>query len=139
MTVIDTNVFSELMKPKPDSSVLQWARREPENTLFTTAITMAEVLFGIQRLPLGRRRSDLEEAAAKTFDLEFADRILPFDEEAAETYATLVAKRQETGRPIDVLDAQIAAITVARRATLATRNTRDFEHCGAHVVNPWEA
>jgi len=139
MIVIDTNVVSELMKPKPARAVLEWSRREPEDSLFTTAITMAEVLFGIRRLPSGRRRSELEEAAVTTFDLDFGERILPFDEEAAEAYATIVAARQRIGRPITLLDAQIAAIAVARRALLATRNVKDFENCGVALVNPWES
>jgi toxin FitB len=139
MIVIDTNVLSELMKAKPDRGVLGWSRREPEKTLFTTAITMAEVLFGIQRLPIGRRRSELQEAAATTFDEDFENRILPFDEEAAEAYAIIVAERQRAGRPISLLDGQIAAIAVSRKADLATRNVSHFENCGAQIVNPWES
>jgi predicted nucleic acid-binding protein len=105
--------------------------------VFTTTITQAEVLYGIETLPAGRRRIRLLAAVEKMFAGEFEGRILPFDEDAARAYAGIVAARDAAARPISQVDAMIAAIARSHRAAVATRNTADFEHCGISVVNPW--
>ena len=137
MIVLDTNVLSELMRPQPDVSVLQWIDAQPALQLFTTSITQAEILAGIQMLAPGKRRSDLENAALAMFAEDFLNRVLPFDGNAASTYAAITAQRRQRGRPISQFDAQIAAITAAHGARLATRNESDFADCGIAVLNPW--
>jgi len=135
--VVDTNVLSELMRPTPEPSVRQWAFGQPAAELVTSAISMAEILYGLARLPDGQRRADLQLAATDVFTA-FGDRILPFDAAAVRHYAAIVERRDRMGRPIDGFDAQIAAIAAARgAAAVATRNVRDFEHTGVDLVNPW--
>lgn len=136
MIVVDTNVLSELMRPNPETSVRQWAFGQPAADLVTTAISMAEILYGLARLPDGQRRADRELAATDVFTA-FADRILPFDAAAARHYAAIVERRDRLGCPIDGFDAQIAAIAASQGAALATRNVKDFEHTGVDLVDPW--
>jgi toxin FitB len=137
MIVLDTNVLSEVITPEPSAAVLAWMLREPPSNLYTTSISQAELLYGVELLPKGRRRSALHAAVVKMLAEDFMDRILPFDSNAAEDYSRIAAARRALGRPISEGDARIAAIAVSRGARLATRNTRDFEHCGVKVVNPW--
>lgn len=136
MIVVDTNVLSELMRPSPEPSVRQWAFGQPAADLVTTAVSMAEILYGLARLPGGQRRDDLQVAATQVFTA-FANQILPFDAVAARHYAAIVERRDRLGRPIDGFDAQIAAIAASHGAAVATRNVRDFEHTGVDLVDPW--
>ena len=138
MTVLDSNVVSEGLKPVPSEVVLDWLAAQISSEVFTTSITLAEVLYGVEALPHGKRRTRLLEAVEKIFALEFTGRILPFDEDAARAYATIVASRNAAGRPISQLDAMIAAIARTHRATVATRNIADFEDCGIQLVDPWK-
>ncbi|CAG9166149.1 type II toxin-antitoxin system VapC family toxin [Cupriavidus pinatubonensis] len=137
MIVLDTNVLSELMRAQADSSVIGWLDRQEPASFAITAVTVAELLYGIARLPDGRRKAGLQEAALQMLDEEFADRVLPFDEDAAVHYAALVSQRDRAGRPISMADAQIAAICRHHAATLATRNSKDFEGTGLILANPW--
>lgn len=137
MIILDTNVLSELMKSKPAEAVSTWASAEPASSLYVTAITQAEVLYGIELLPMGRRRSAIEEAANAMFAEDFEARILAFGSDAATAYAKIVASRRNVGRPISQLDAQIAAIARATGARLATRNSADFDGCELSLINPW--
>ena len=139
MIVLDTNVLSEMMRPRPAVEVLRWTGRYPRSQFLTTAITQAEILYGIELLPRGRRRTALEAAASAMFEEDFAGRIVPFDGDAARAFAHIAARRRKLGRPIAQWDAQIAAIVRSLGAALATRNTDDFQHCGIEVVNPWTA
>ncbi|HKH98109.1 MAG TPA: type II toxin-antitoxin system VapC family toxin [Candidatus Sulfotelmatobacter sp.] len=139
MIVLDTNVVSELMKASRSEAVLAWLSTQQEvDDLFVTAITLAEVLYGIELLPKGKRRDGLERQADAMFTQDFAGRILSFDDPAARIFPLLAAGRRKLGRPIEFFDAQIAAITRAHSATLATRNTDDFEGCGVRLINPWK-
>lgn len=138
MIVIDTNVLSELMRPSPDPRVVAWIAQVMPGEATTTAITMAEIDQGIQRLPRGRRRAGLEEIF-RSLLVDIAHDVLPFDREAAGHYALISQSRDAAGRPIDQLDCMIAAICASRSATLATRNERDFEGTGIRVTNPWTA
>lgn len=134
MIIIDTNVVSEMMRPAPDSQVLAWTATT--GRLHTTAITLAEVEYGLARLPRGRRKERLTATAAEVL-AEFDDVILPFDARAARRYAGIVTDREKAGRPITVADAQIAAICASHGSVLATRNTGDFADTGIAVVDPW--
>jgi predicted nucleic acid-binding protein len=139
MIVLDTNVVSELMKPQPFANVLKWVATQELTECCIASLTQAEILHGIKLLAPGRRRRAIEIAAETMFKEEFAGRILPFDSAAARSYADLVTERRRVGRPIAQFDAQLAAIVRATGVTLATRNVKDFEHCGIGVVDPWAA
>ncbi len=139
MILLDTNALSEVLKPSPAAQVLDWLAAQPASQLFTTAITQAEILYGLELLPKGKRRGALPAAVRAIFEEDLSGRILPFDHAAAVVFARIAADRRSLGRPIAQLDAQIAAIARSRSAILATRNTADFEHCGITVVDPWKA
>lgn len=134
--ILDTNVISELMRAAPDSRVQEWVRRLPPATVYTTSVTLAEVRFGIARLPAGRRRTLLGDAADDVFGA-FADRVLPFDVTAASSYALIVVERQQAGAPIAGFDAQNAAICRGHDTALATRNIDDFSRIGLTLIDPW--
>jgi predicted nucleic acid-binding protein len=138
MTILDTNVLSELMKPKPSPEVVSWTESTLSTELFITSITQSEILYGIALLPDGRRKNDLQLAAKLMFEEDFNRRILPFDQLAAELYAMIASSRQKSGKPISQFDAQIAAIAKSRGAAISTRNEIDFSNCGVTVVNPWK-
>ncbi|HXM42960.1 MAG TPA: type II toxin-antitoxin system VapC family toxin [Bryobacteraceae bacterium] len=137
MIVLDTNVVSEVMNPKPSAQVLSWMASCPQELLCITTITEAEILYGVELLPAGKRRAALQADIESMLKVEFAGRILPFDEQAARAFSRLAARRRSSGRPIGDLDAQIAAIAFSRGASVATRDVRDFEDCGVEVLNPW--
>jgi predicted nucleic acid-binding protein len=139
MIVLDTNVLSEALRPVPEPSVLNWLADQPSASLFTTAVTRGEILYGIQLLSDGKRRKGLWDAANKIFDEDFAGHVLSFDGDAAGMYADIAASRRIAGKPISQFDAMIAAMARSRGAILATRNVKDFESCGIEVVNPWTA
>lgn len=137
MIILDTNVFSEGMKGTlADAAVWRWFQQVHE-PLWITAMTVSEVLFGITRLPQGRRRKELESQADALFH-EFTDSILVFDETAARTHVEILLLRQRRGRPISTVDSQIAAICKTQGASLATRSVRDFAYTGIDVINPWK-
>lgn len=136
--VLDTNVISELMRPTPDARVVAWVRQLSPTAGCTTSVTLAEVRFGIARLPASRRRDYLRDAADDVF-ASFADRVLPFDAVAAGHYADIVVEREHGGAPISGFDAQIAAICRTHGAALATRNADDFDRLGLDLLNPWFA
>jgi hypothetical protein len=135
--VLDTNVLSELMKPRPAESVMRWMAAQPATSLYTTSITQAEILHGIMLLPSGKRRSAFEAAAETMFKEDFAGRVLPFGSDAAHRYACIAAQRRRAGRPISHFEAQIAAIARSTGASIATRNAPDFDGCGVKVIDPW--
>jgi predicted nucleic acid-binding protein len=137
MIVLDTNVLSETLRPKPDAAVASWLKAQRTTDMHTTTICEAEIFYGVALLPAGKRRAALEQMAAGLFDEDFAGRVLTFDSSAARSYAGIVAARRKLGRPIGELDAQIAAIAHAHGATVATRNIDDFADCGVRIVSPW--
>ena len=136
MIILDTNVVSELMKSAGDPAVRDWVRAHPGRELCTTAITLAEIRYGIERLPAGRRKDLLGRIAEELFSA-FSEQVLSFDAASTRHYAEIVTRRERAGRPIDALDAQIAAICRNRDATLATSNVRDFVDTGIDVLDPW--
>ena len=137
MIVLDTNVISELLLPKPAPPVVDWLSEQHSGGIFTTSVTEAEILYGLRLLPDSRRRRDLESAILPIFSEDLAGRVLPFDREAADVYGTIATDRRKNGRPISQFDAQIAAIALSRGAALATRNVADFEELGLSIINPW--
>jgi predicted nucleic acid-binding protein len=139
MIVLDTNVISEFMRAEPNANVLAWIDLQPAMDLVICAVTVAEILHGIARLPFSKRKQKLESHAMAVFEEDFAGRILPFDADAAVEYATLVASCEAKGRAAGMADAQIAAICRTHGAPIATRNTRDFEFSGIDIINPWNA
>ncbi|HEY0718846.1 MAG TPA: type II toxin-antitoxin system VapC family toxin [Streptosporangiaceae bacterium] len=137
MIVLGTNVISELMRLTPAAVVVAWVDSLAASEVSTTAITAAELLYGVGRLPGGHRKTQVATAVHGLLSEDFGGRILPFDEPAASHYAEMVAARERLGRPIGRADAQIAAICRTVGATLATRNTADFEETGVELIDPW--
>ncbi len=123
----------------PSEHVRRWLANHPASGLFTTTIAQAEVLYGLELLPKGKRRAALQSIVHDMFEEEFINRILPFDGDAARIFPKIAIARRERGRPITRWDAQIAAIARSRSSPLATRNIVDFDHCGITVLNPWTA
>ena len=139
MIVLDTNVLSELMRPKPLPRVVHWLAACPPSSLFTTSITQAEIFFGLRLLPASKRRASLEAAATELFQEDFRGRVLSFGSDAALFFAQIAAERRHLGQPISQSDAQIAAIALSGGARLATRNVTDFQNCGLILLDPWSA
>lgn len=136
MIVLDTNVLSGLMQPE-DSKVVAWLDEQPPESIWTTAVTIFEIRFGLALLPSGRRQRQLGDAFAKVLDEDLEGRILPFDHEAAAEAANRAAERRAIGKPLDFRDIEIAGIVASRRATLATHNIRHFWDLGIELVDPW--
>jgi hypothetical protein len=137
MIILDTDVLSELMRR--DDGVVGWLDRQPATSIWTTAINVLEIRYGLAILPQGRRRSmQLNEFERLVVD-DLENRVLVFDARAAEHTATLMANRQFAGRPRELRDTMIAGIALSQRATLATRNLRHFDDLEVPVLNPWRA
>ncbi len=136
MIVLDTNVLSGLMEPH-DSKVVAWLDEQPSESIWTTAVTIFEIRFGLALLPSGRRKRQLGDAFAKVLEEDLEGRILPFDHEAAAEAANRAAERRMIGKPLDFRDIEIAGIVASRRATLATRNVRHFRDLRIEFVDPW--
>lgn len=136
MIVVDTNVLSELMRPSPSQRVRGWLGEQRASDLFVTAISIAEILYGIERLADGKRKERFADLARELFT-EFEDQVLAFDQRAASVYASIVTFREALGAPINGFDAQIAAICATHNAALATRNTKDFENLDIPLIDPW--
>lgn len=140
MIILDTNVLSELMKAKPSVRVVQWIEKQPASELFTTAITEAEIFYGIELLGKSKRREALVSAAEAMFLEDFRGRVFGFDSDAARDFSRIAAHRRGLGKPISHADAQVAAIARVHGAKLATRNCPDFADCGiADVIDPWSS
>ena len=138
MIILDTNVVSELMRSEPAPQVANWIRDRDRRELCTTVITLAEIRYGIARLPDGRRKQVLLTAADDTFSA-FEDQILQVDTAVAEQYAVVASTRGRAGKPIASMDALIAAVCRSRNAALATRNVADFDGTGIEIIDPWLA
>ena len=136
MIVLDTNVISETMKPQPNQHVQQWLNRQPSETLFLSSVTVAELLFGIGALPDGKRKNSLKTVLKGVLDL-FQGRILSFDTHAAQNYSDLSVTARSQGLGFPTPDGYIAAIAVANKMLIATRDTGPFEAANLSVINPW--
>jgi len=138
MIILDTNVLSELMTQAPAPKVVNWVVNQRSlETVFISTITVAEILYGVELLPAGKRRDKLEFEAQAMFSEDFAGRILSFDEESARAFSRIASQQRKRGTPMADFDAQIAAISQVHGAALATRNTDDFKGCGVQLINPW--
>jgi predicted nucleic acid-binding protein len=137
MILLDTNVLSAMMHGGIYPAVVKWLDAQPGESVWTSAISVFEVRFGLEIMAKGRRRRALEDAFAKTLSEDLENRVLPFDSTAAEAAAIIAAHQRSIGRPVEIRDVQIAGIAAARKAVLATRNSRHFEDIGISVTNPW--
>jgi hypothetical protein len=138
MMLVDTNVLSAMMRIAVEPAVERWFDAQPPESVWTTTITVFEIRFGLALLAPGRRRDRLHDAFDIAIDDVLGGRVLPFDRTAADAAAALAAKQRQIGWPIEIRDVQIAGIAAARKATLATRNTRHFENLGIILVDPWQ-
>lgn len=138
MIVVDTNVVSELSKPDRSKAVIDWLDAQLAESLYITAINLAELLAGVAILPDGRRKNTLHEDLVAMLDRLFGSRILPFDAAAARCYAEQEKRTRAAGKSMPLADAQIAAIAAVHGYAVATRDTEPFTATGLVVVNPWE-
>jgi predicted nucleic acid-binding protein len=139
LIVLDTNIVSELLRPVPEARVEVWLAGQNGASVYLTAVSEAELRYGVAIMADGRRRAALAQAIEAILREDFAGRILPFDSLAAVAYAAIAASRRAVGRPISPFDCQIAAIARVHDAAVATRNTGDFEGCGIELIDPWSA
>ncbi|VVS99931.1 VapC ribonuclease Y4jK [Roseovarius sp. EC-HK134] len=139
MIILDTNVISELLRPAPEPKVEQWLSAQDGLNVYLTSISEAELRYGLAIMGNGKRRAALVDAVDSILREDLAGRILPFDSNAAQSYAAISAARRSAGRPIAQADCQIASIAHTRGASVATRNTPDFEGCDIDLINPWTA
>jgi hypothetical protein len=138
MIVVDTNVISEVMRPQPSPSVLNWLNTQDGNQLFITTVTPAEIGYGLRILPDGQRRWQLQSRFGQFIAQAFEERVLDFTASAAHSYAEIMGRRKEAIHPMSLPDGQIASIAHAHGFAVATRNIKDFEDCGLELVNPFE-
>ena len=137
MIILDTNVLSALMSRVPDKQVIAWLDKQPRTSVWTTSVTVLEIRFGLQTMPVGKRRAALVQAFETLLADKIDGRIASFDTAAAQLAGDLMAIRHKKGRPGDLRDTMIAGIVLACQATLATRNTSHFEDLSVPVINPW--
>jgi predicted nucleic acid-binding protein len=135
--VLDTVVLSALMRREADPAVVAWLDLQSPESVWTTAVTIFEIHFGLELLAPGRRRRQLADAFSRVLEDDFQGRILPFDREAAQEAATRAAERRAAGKTVDFRDIEIAGVVSARQATLATRNVRHFQDLKIELVDPW--
>lgn len=138
MIVLDTNVLSALMRSPPDEAVVQWLDTQPSVSVWTTSVTVFEVLYGLRTMAQGKRQRSLEEAFERAVRQDLEGRVFDFDAAAAREAALVSAALRAQGRAVDIRDVQIAGIVAARNGKLATRNTKHFVDTGVALVNPWE-
>ncbi len=138
MIILDTNVLSAMIRPRPDEQVVAWLDKQPRTSMWITSVTIFEIQFGLHILPVGKRRSLLTRAFEAVLSEDIRGRVAPFDTTAAEYSAELMASRHKKGRPVELRDTMIAGIALACHASIATRNVSHFEELSVPVVNPWE-
>jgi toxin FitB len=137
MILLDTYVISEAMRPLPAAAVMNWLSLQPTFGVATTTISIAEIGFGLARLPFGRRRTERERLFRSILERSFGDRVFSFDRLAANAYGELVATRERSGRRLEGADAFIAAIAASRGLAIATRDIGGFDGCGVELIDPW--
>lgn len=137
MIILDTNIISEVMRPKPDQKVIAWLNQQNSVNLFVSSISLAEINYGLYVLPQGKRKQQLQVRFEQFVNKAFQYRILDFNEQAAKVYGKVMGEGKLIGRPMSVPDGQIAAIALINGFVVATRNVKDFRYCGVEVVNPF--
>lgn len=137
MILVNTNVVSEIMRVAPSQTVVEWLNNQTSTSLYLSTVTIGEIEYGLRILPVEKRRLQLKERFERFVSLAFAQRILAYDEAAAHTYGEIMGLRKEIGRPMSVPDGQIAAIARSNGLAVATRNTSNFEGCGAELIDPF--
>lgn len=138
MIVVDTNIISELMQQSPTPQVLDWFTLHQSDHLFITSITLAEIRYGLRIMPDGKRKQLLSLNFKRYIDEAFNENILNFTDSAASVYADIMGQRKELGLPMSMADGQIASVAKLYDFAVATRNTKDFVHCGIELLNPFE-
>jgi toxin FitB len=139
MILLDTNVISEPWKPQPAAAVLAWIDAQAVETLYLSAITVAEIRFRIAALPKGKRRTTLHDRLEGEILPIFAGRVLPFDLDASQAYADLMARAKTQGQAIGIADGYIAASALSRGLMIATRDVSPFKFAGLNVIDPWQS
>ena len=139
MILVDTNVVSELWRVAPDPGVLSWVDAQAVETLYLSAVTVAELRFGVASMPEGRRRSIYQDRLEREVLPAFTGRVLPFDLDASQSYGTLMARARREGKAISTADGYIAATAASRALMVATRDVAPFQAAGVKVINPWNA
>jgi predicted nucleic acid-binding protein len=137
MIVLDTDVASGLMRPVRDARLVSWFDKCPPESMWLTSVTVFELRFGVESLPAGRRRDELDRAVSRSLADDFDGRVLPLDEAAAAIAASIAVSRRLRGRPIEIRDTLIAGIVLSRRAELATHNVRHFQDLDVSIVDPF--
>lgn len=135
--LLDTNVVSEWVKPQPNTGVSQWLAEADEDRIFISVITLTELRHGVERLPVGARRKQLEAWLAEDLLARFQGRLLAVDAGVADACGRLIARSESKGRPLGAMDALIAATAECHALSLVTRNVSDFEALGLKLINPW--
>lgn len=137
MIILDTNIISEIMRPQPDSNVIEWLNQQETSHLYLTTITLAEIRYGLAVMQDGKRKQQLGNQFEAYVDRAFEGRILDFTSDAATRYANIMSYRKQAGLPMSMADGQIAAIASKHHFSVATRNTKDFQECGLQIINPF--
>lgn len=138
MIVLDTNVLSALMRLQSEPAVVAWLNTQQPQSIWTTAVSVFEIQFGLATMPAGKRHDALEAAFEAVVNQDLNGRVLDFDTTAASETAALAAKLQRFGRPIEMRDAMIAGIVSAHGAALATRNIKHSTDTRIQLVDPWQ-
>jgi len=139
MILVDTNVISEPLRSKPNDTVVQWIDAQPVETLYLTAITVAELRYGIAVMADGKRRTRLSDGLEKKVLPLFSNRVLSFSVHTSKYYAELMASAKSAGLAVGSSDGMIAAIALEHKMSIATRDTTPFEAAGVTVINPWDS
>jgi toxin FitB len=137
--LLDTNVVSEWIKPRPDPGVVAWLSEIDEDRVFLSVVTLAELRYGVELMPAGVRRNRLDRWVREELTLRFEGRILAVDAYVAETWGRLVAHCRAAGHSMSIMDGFLAATAEVHRLTMVTRNSSDFSVLGHRVFNPWTA
>lgn len=138
MMLLDTNILSEIMRPKPNVDVILWLNQQDSQSLFISSISIAEISYGLYVLPKGKRRQQLNIRFEQFVRKAFQFRLLDFDEQAASIYGKVMGEAKLTGHPMSIADGQIAAVALTKGFTLVTRNIKDFKYSGIMLINPFE-